>query len=82
MRDIQEIKKRHKLNLLEISILVRLYEEHPNKVLLQDLVDDERFFGAVTNELDTLVSKGIVKIEETKYGVIWRKTDKMDSLFI
>lgn len=70
MRDIQKIIKQNKLNLIEISILDHLYKEHPNMVLVQDLIEDERFFGTVTNELDALVRKGIVKLDGTKYGVV------------
>lgn len=70
MRDIQEFAKENKLTLLETSILVHIYKEHPNMVLVQDLIDDERFFGTVTNELDALVRKGIVKMEGTGSGVV------------
>lgn len=34
MRDIHEIIKQNKLNLIEISIPVYLYQEHPNMALI------------------------------------------------
>lgn len=63
MNNIQEIARQNKLNLMEISILVRLYEEHPNMMSVNDLMDDGRFFFDVKNGYKSLVRKGIVKME-------------------
>ncbi|MGJ9458772.1 hypothetical protein [Oceanobacillus sp. CF4.6] len=62
-----EIAKEHKLNLIEVSILVQLQQRYPAAVSMEELTTDEKVYRQVMKNVNTLVKKDIVEKDEHKY---------------
>ncbi|MFC4024437.1 hypothetical protein ACFOUV_11585 [Oceanobacillus longus] len=64
-----EIAQEHKLNLIEVSILVQLEKRYPTAVSMEELTTDEKVYWQVMKHVSTLVKKDIVEKDEQKYRV-------------